>query len=75
MKAVVSTTIIQEIEVPEGSTQQDVMNFLADNQSFRDALVGISDENQQFRITGVDVESEHMLELGDQSFDPSPQYY
>ena len=75
MKAVVSTTIIQEIEVPEGSTQQDVMNFLADNQSFREALVGISDENQQFRITGVDVESEHMLELGDQSFDPSPQYY
>ena len=75
MKAVVSTTIIQEIEVPEGSTQQDVMNFLADNQSFREALVGISDENQQFRITDVDVESEHMLELGDESFDPSPQYY
>ena len=75
MKAVVSTTIIQEIEVPEGATQQDVMNFLADNQSFREALVGISDENQQFRITDVDVESEHMLELGDESFDPSPQYY
>lgn len=75
MKAVVSTTIIQEIEVPEGSTQQDVMNFLADNQSFREALVGISDETQQFRITDVDVESEHMLELGDESFDPSPQYY
>jgi hypothetical protein len=75
MKAVVSTTIIQEIEVPEGTTQQEVMNFLADNQSFRDALVGLSDENQQFRITDVDVESEHMLELGDQSFDPSPQYY
>ena len=75
MKAVVSTTIIQEIEVPEGSTQQDVMNFLADNQSFRDALIGLSDENQQFRITDVDVESEHMLELGDESFDASPQYY
>ena len=75
MKAVVSTTIIQEIEVPEGSTQQDVMNFLADNQSFREALVGISDETQQFRITDVDVESEHILELGDESFDPAPQYY
>ena len=69
MKAYVSTTIIQEIEVPEGSTQNDVLNFLAVYQSFRDEFVGISDENQQYRITDVNVTLEDVVELGDECFD------
>jgi hypothetical protein len=69
MKAYVSTTIIQEIEVPEGSTQHDVLNFLAVYQSFRDEFVGISDENQQYRITDVNVTTEDVIELGDECFD------
>ena len=69
MKAYVQTTIIQEIEVPDGSTQQDVMNFLAVYQSFRDEFVGISDENQRYQITDINVTTEDVLELGDECFD------
>lgn len=69
MKAYVSTTIIQEIEVPEGSTQQDVLNFLSVYQSFRDEFVGIRDENQRYRITDINVTTEDVLELGDECFD------
>jgi hypothetical protein len=69
MKAYVSTTIIQEIEVPEGSTQNDVLNFLALEQSFRDAFVGISDRDQQYRITDINVTTEDVIELGDECFD------
>ena len=69
MKAYVQTTIIQEIEVPEGSTQNDVLNFLAVYQSFRDEFVGIIDENQRYRITDINVTTEDVLELGDECFD------
>ena len=69
MKAYVQTTIIQEIEVPDGSTQQDVMNFLAVYQSFRDEFVGISDDTQRYRITDINVTTEDVLELGDECFD------
>jgi len=69
MKAYVQTTLIQEIEVPEGSTQNDVLNFLAVYQSFRDEFVDISDENQQYRITDVNVTLEDVIELGDECFD------
>lgn len=69
MKACVHTLISQEIEVPEGSTRQDVFNLLAANQSFRDAFVGISDENQSFRITDVEVIEEEVIVLGDEYFD------
>ena len=69
MKAYVTTTIIQEIEVPEDATQQDVLNFLSQEQSFRDAFVGISDQNQTYRITDVNVTTEDVVELGEECFD------
>ena len=71
MKAYVQTTIIQEIEVPDGSTQNDVLNFLAVYQSFRDEFVGVyfGDGNQQYRITDINVTTEDVLELGDECFD------
>ena len=40
VKALVRTTIIQEIEIPEDADKQDVLNFLADNQWFGDAFNG-----------------------------------
>jgi hypothetical protein len=69
MKAYVTTTIIQEIEVPDDATQQDVLNFLSQEQSFRDAFVGISDQNQTYRITDVNVTTEDVVELGEECFD------
>ena len=69
MKVLVHTLLAQEMEVPEGSTKQDVFNLLAANQSFRDALVGVSDQDQTFRITDVEVIEEEVVALGDEYFD------
>lgn len=68
MRAKVETTIVQWIDVPEGTDQQDVFNFLAEVQSFRDAFVGVSDEEQTFRITDVEVVYEEVLEIGEESY-------
>jgi hypothetical protein len=69
MKAKVETTIIQWIDVPEGTDKQDVFNFLAANQSFRDAFVGVSDPDQEFRITDIEVVLEEVLELGEEAYE------
>jgi hypothetical protein len=69
MKAYVATTIVQEIEVPEGTTKQDLFNFLAENQSFRDAFVGVSDTEQQFRVTDVEVVYETINSIGEEAYD------
>jgi len=69
MKAKVETTIVQWIEVPEGTDRQDVFNFLAENQSFRDAFEGVSDAEQTMRITDVEVIYEEVIELGEESYE------
>lgn len=69
MKAIVTTTLVQEIEVPEGTDKQDLLNFLAENQSFRDAFVGVSDAEQQFRITDVEVIIETIESIGEEAYD------
>jgi len=69
MKAKVETTIVQWIEVPEGTDKQDVFNFLAENQSFRDAFEGVSDAEQTMRITDVEVVYEEVIELGEESYE------
>jgi hypothetical protein len=69
MRAKVETTLIQWIEVPEGSDRQDVLNFLAEYQSFGDAFLGISDLEQTFRITGLEVVYEEVLEIGEEAYD------
>jgi hypothetical protein len=69
MKAKVETTIVQWIEVPEGTDKQDVFNFLAENQSFRDAFEGVSDTEQTMRITDVEVIYEEIIELGEESYE------
>ena len=69
MKAFVTTILRQEIEVPEGTGREDVLEFLAENQSFTDAFVGVSDMTQRFRIVDISVVEEEITELGEGSFD------
>jgi hypothetical protein len=65
MKALVTTTINQVIEVPEGTDRQSVLEFLAENQSFTDAFVGVSDMTQRFRIVDISVVEEEVAELSE----------
>lgn len=69
MKAFVTTVVRQEIEVPEGWDKQDVYNFLAENQSFRDAFQGVSNTDQTARIVDIMVLEEDVTELGEECFD------
>jgi hypothetical protein len=67
MRAYVTTTLQQVIEVPEGTDKQGVLNFLAEYQSFRDAFEGVSDVfDTGFRITEVQVLEEAVTELGEE---------
>ena len=65
MKALVTTTINQVIEVPEGTDRQSVLEFLAENQSFTSAFVGVSDMTQRFRIVDISVVEEEVVELSE----------
>lgn len=69
MKAKVETTLIQWIEVPEGTDRQDVYNFLAEHQSFYDAFVGVGSDAGQMRIVDIDVVLEEVLEIGEEAYD------
>jgi hypothetical protein len=69
MKAMVTTVLRQEIEVPEGTDRQSVLEFLAENQSFTDAFCGVSDMTQRFRIVDISVVEEEITELGEESYD------
>jgi hypothetical protein len=69
MKAYVTTILRQEIEVPEGTDRESVLEFLAENQSFHDAFAGVSDMTQRFRIVDINVVEEEITELGEESYD------
>jgi hypothetical protein len=69
MKAIVTTILRQEIEVPEGTDRQSVLEFLAENQSFSEAFIGVSDMTQRFRIVDISVAEETITELGEESYD------
>jgi hypothetical protein len=69
MKAMVTTILRQEIEVPEGTSREDVLEFLAENQSFSEAFIGVSDMTQRFRIIDISVVEEEITELGEESYD------
>jgi hypothetical protein len=64
MKVFVETLLTQELEVPEGTSKEEVLDFLAENQSFRTAFQGVSDEDQQFRIVDLGV-IEEKVKLGE----------
>ena len=69
MKVRVETLLVQELEVPGTWDREDVYDFLAENQSFRDAFEGVSNEDQTARIVDVLVVDERITELGEEAYD------
>lgn len=69
MKAFVTTILRQEIEVPEGWEREDVLDFLAEHQSFRTAFQGVGNVEQTAQIVDLEVVEEEITELGEESFD------
>ena len=68
MKTVrVETLLVQEIEVPEDWDKVDVYDFLAENQSFRTAFQGVSNEDQTARIIDLGVVEERVTEMGEEA--------
>ena len=65
MKVLVTTILRQELEVPDGWEKEDVYDFLAENQSFRTAFQGVSNEDQTARIIDVMVLEEEITELSE----------
>lgn len=51
----VITTIRQTIEVPKGSDKQEILNFLAENQSFNDAFKGLENTAYDMVIREIEV--------------------
>ena len=69
MKVLVTTTITQELEVPEGWDRYDVFDFLAEFQSFRTAFQGVSNEDQTARIIDLHVVEEVVDAMGEVAYD------
>ncbi len=68
-KALVTTIVRQEIEVPEGAEREDVLDFLAEYQSFRTAFQGVDSLDGKYRILDLVVVEEEITELGDLAYD------
>ena len=65
MKVLVTTVLRQELEVPDGWEKADILDFLAENQSFRTAFQGVSNEDQTARILDLGVIEEEITELSE----------
>jgi hypothetical protein len=68
-KVLVETLLTQELEVPEDWEREDVLDFLAEYQSFRTAFQGVSNEDQTARIIDLGVIEEHIKEMGEEAYD------
>lgn len=69
MKVTVRTELVQVLEVPGTWDREDVFNFLAECQSFREAFEGVSNEDQTARIVDVQVLDETVTELGEVAYE------
>ena len=69
MKVYVTTILTQELEVPDTWDKFDVFDFLGENQSFRTAFQGVSNEDQTARILDVGVVEEVVEQLGEECYD------
>ena len=69
MKVTVRTELVQVLEVPGSWDREDVFNFLAECQSFREAFEGVSNEDQTARIVDVQVLDETVTELGEVAYE------
>ncbi len=67
MKAYVTTILRQELEVPEGTTREEILDFFGEFQSFRTAFQGVSGNG--ITIVDLGVVEEEVTELGEESFD------
>lgn len=67
--AMITTVLRQEIEVPEGAEREDVLDFLAEYQSFRGAFQGVDSLDGKYRILDLVVVEETITELGDLAYD------
>ena len=56
----VITTIRQTVEVPKGSDKQEILNFLAQEQSFNDAFKGLKNDAYDMYIQEVTVIDEEI---------------
>ena len=68
-KVYVETVLMQELEVPEDWEREHVFDFLAENQSFRTAFQGVSNEDQTARILDLGVVIEKVTQMGEECFD------
>jgi hypothetical protein len=68
-KVFVETVLMQELEVPESWEREDVFDFLAENQSFRTAFQGVSNEDQTARILDLGVIIEKVTQMGEECYD------
>jgi hypothetical protein len=68
-KVIVRTELYQELLVPESWDRYDVYDFLAENQSFRTAFQGVSNEDQTARIIDLGITTETVTEMGEETFD------
>lgn len=69
MKVIVRTLLTQELQVPDNWDRYNVFDFLAENQSFRTAFQGVSNEDQTARILDLGVVEEVVEQLGEECFD------
>lgn len=67
--AMVTTILRQEIEIPEGAEREDVLEFLAEYQSFKEAFQGLDSLDGDYRILDLVVVEETITELGELSYD------
>ena len=67
MRAYVTTILRQELEVPEGTTREEILDFFGEFQSFRTAFQGVSGNG--ITIVDLGVVEEEVTELGEESFD------
>ena len=67
MRAYVTTILRQELEVPEGTSREEILDFFGEFQSFRTAFQGVSGNG--ITIVDLGVVEEEVTELGEESFD------
>ena len=68
-RVLVETLLIQELEVPDEWAREDVLDFLAEVQSFRTAYQGVSNEDQTARNIDLSVEDDQEKEMGEEAYD------
>ena len=64
MRAYVTTILRQELEVPEGTSREEILDFFGEFQSFRTAFQGVSGNG--ITIVDLAVVEEEVTELGEE---------